>query len=157
MKKETKPWKDNNGKTYPTSKLRIISKDWDNKTWYRFLRDDVDVYQREMTLDNPSYSEKIVKSQHNKLFKKSQEDNIRKNTKKVIGILLTRLPKKEQQLIKLIYWDKKINVEAAKIMITHEVNIHRIHKRAIKRLKKMILETVEETFPANKFCTKKGD
>ena len=154
MSNKSKPWKDNNGKTYPNDKLKIISKNWDNDTWYRFLRDDVYVYQREKTLSNPKHAEKCFTLHHNDLCKNTYDCNKRENIKKVLKALLNQLPRDEYKILKLIYWENKLNVEAANVLGISEVKSHRMRKRAEMKMGKLILEVLNMTFPANKFCKK---
>ena len=154
MNNKRKPWKDSNGRTYSNDKLKIISKNWDNETWYRFLQDDVYVYQRENTLNNPKHAEKYITIDHNDLCRRVHDSKKRENIKKVLKVLLNQLTSDEYKMLKLTYWEDKLNVEAAKILDVSEVKSHRIRKRAERKMEKLILEVLNMTFPENKICKK---
>ena len=133
--KNKKPWRDEKGNLLSDEQLETLSKGWSEETWDDYLKDTVDVKQKELTLGDPQTAENIP-LQKSKIFDQLPRINLRRNPelKKTMRAIVDDLPKKEREVTKMLYWHELSESEVARRMNCNKSSIQRLHKSILKHL-----------------------
>ena len=99
--KRPTPWRDENGDLLSDEKLKVISRNWDEKTWNRFLEKVVEVPLRE-TYEESSFIEEHSEEDHKTFFRESISSKKSLSGSRKIEELLVGLDKRQVIVLKII-------------------------------------------------------
>ena len=133
--KRVRPWIDENGKKYSDDILRVVSKDWDQKTWDRYLTETVDVPQRELILKEKGDVENHSEESHYQFFKESFPKKKRDNLKSDLDMMMEELPQKECVILKMLFYEGLTPSKVAKRIGIDASSVRRLRKKGIELLK----------------------
>ena len=139
--KKEKPWLDENGKIYPLKKIEAISKSWDDKTWDRYLAENIDVEMKEGLLDDANEVENLSQDQYKNnyldLFNQEEYPILRE----AFDNILRELPNKEATILKSIFYEKMNTSQVAKKFKLHPSTVIRARDRGITLIKQELEKT----------------
>ena len=136
--KRVRPWIDENGKKYSDDSLKVISKDWDQKTWDRYLTETVDIPQRELILKGKGDIENHSEKSHCQFFKESFPKKKRDGLKSGLDMMMGELPPKECVILKMLFYEGLTPSKVAKRIGIDASSVRRLRKNGIELLKEKL-------------------
>lgn len=135
----TKPWLDSKGNYRPDSEIEVLGQSWSAKIWDDYLKDVVE--SKSSYEDNTVYmpfmdTETILSA--SELLRYLQKIDEYKNLKKGFEVAMKDLPKKQQEVIRLIFWKKLSQKQVAKKLGILESSVAMTKKRALNGLRKIV-------------------
>lgn len=125
------PWLDQKGKTLPTEKIKLISKDWDAETWEIFLKSTVDVEASGYEVTTPMY-ESLCEDQQDTMWGSS--DSLPQPVQEEVRSAVRKLKERPKRIVRLHYWE---NLSLRKIAENENLTSSRIHKIKTDSLSKI--------------------
>ena len=143
-----RPWLAPAGVIHPDSELRKISKSWNADTWELFLVETVErssSYQREELIKPGAYAAALDKLTESiwECSDSPADDDLATAIRRIIRDHLTP---RQQQIIRLIFWDGLSERAAAEVIGLQRSTVAVQKRRSLKKLKRLI-ETRESIFP----------
>ena len=129
----TKPWLDQNGLPLCDSKLKLVSKRWDQKTWDEYLS-WFECPRRESLIKTSAYQEALDKMEESIFSLATSEES--NNSKVCVDEFLAMLTPKQKIVIEMTYWQNKSEREIAKHLGVSRGTIRDIKKNALTKIKK---------------------
>lgn len=151
-----KPWLNEKGHYLSDSKLKLVSKKWDTKTWNAYL-DSLDTTISEQQLSPAYYDDKAEEMEST--WEQAQSD-ADQDTKDFITNLLKTLTPQQNKIITMIFWEAK-----SESIIADELKISRYTVKTVKaRTLKLLSKKIKKVSPnspfmrgENKLSLVKGD
>ena len=139
--KKEKPWLDENGKIYPLKKIEAISKDWDDKTWERYLAENIDVEMKEDLFGDANevenFSQDQYKNNYLDLFDQEEYPILRE----AFDNILRDISGKEAIILKSIFYEKMNSSQVAEKFKLHPSTVIRARDRGITLIKRELEKT----------------
>ena len=147
-RKSDEPWLDKNGKLIADRYLKEISKNWDTETWERFLVVTVEgnkSYQRESLISAYAYDCALDEMSQTiwECMDSPEPKDICELTRRLCRDHLTP---KQQQVIRLIYWEGLSLSEIARMLMLDRSTVEG-HKVAALNKIKFLYEKKAALFP----------
>lgn len=133
MKNRNKPWLDKNGNPLPDDKLREIQKSWGGSTWEAYLADQVDVQMKEVLMGKPTDINKYSDEDHES-FLENLKTSFFPNLEAHMEGAMRRLTRKEQQVLRALYWRNLSLRKAASELGLAVGTVRSYRDRALKKL-----------------------
>ncbi|HLE11350.1 MAG: hypothetical protein A2504_16860 [Bdellovibrionales bacterium RIFOXYD12_FULL_39_22] len=126
-----RPWLDQKGKPIGNDKLKIISKDWDQSMWEKYLS-WYETPSKEILIHHRTY-DALAEQMEESVFALSAsgaDDELKVFVRK----LVSKLTPKQQRVIHMIYWDGKSEREIATELNLSRIAISKLKKRAFRKI-----------------------
>ncbi|MDB5036781.1 MAG: hypothetical protein JWQ35_309 [Bacteriovoracaceae bacterium] len=137
------PWLNSDGTRKADDEIRKISKDWDPATWEAYLQTH-ERRLKEVLLHGSNDIENFSVNAVAVLFDMAESES-NPHLKRAVQIALNKLSNRENQILRLVFWDGKTTRD-----IAEELNISRFNvRRALERG----LIKIREIFVANEIPT----
>ena len=135
-----KPWLNDEGKILSDSEIEKLSQNWNQETWDCYLKETVEVSQKELPLKSFSMSESYSDHRHEEFYAIKRID-LKRNPvlKKFINDLVDAMSEEDRMMIRMIYWEDLSIRRVAQAMEVSKSTIVRRQKKALNKLKREIL------------------
>lgn len=126
------PWLDPNGHLYSDDALREISKNWDAQTWERFLKETVEHPQQEELI-----TDLLLTDELDGVWLDEVPDNS-DVSEKIRRLIRFHLTPRQQQVIRLIYWESKSERRIAEMLGVSRSTVVGLKRDSLNKLKRLI-------------------
>lgn len=147
-------WTQTNGKPIEERDLKKRCQSWSADTWEEFLKDTVDIEAKEMLLEEPEMIEYYSTEDHEDFIEGHLTPQEFPRLKQVMLNLLKEMPKKQQMVLELLFWEGKNLQEAADELGISRPSTFRLRNRALNSFTKLLLSSFGKT--ANEVCETKN-
>ena len=130
-----KPWLDQNGTPLSDTKLKLISKGWNQKTWEEYLS-WFEWPLQESQLSPEVYQEMAEKMEESVFSLSASKSWLPDQDSKLYAeALLNKLTPKQKTVLKMIFWEEKTEREIAAHLGIARGTVNDIKNRALLKLK----------------------
>ena len=137
-----KPWPDENGQQYLDWKLKEVFHTWDQKTWDEFLKETVEVPQRESVFQYGHDIEDYSQEEHKKFCQDIGKIKARPFFADALAGLIRSLSQREGIIVKMAFRQEVSHAEIAKSLNLDRSTVYRINKRALSKIKENLNDIV---------------
>lgn len=152
----SQPWLTPEGRLYSDEILQQISKSWSLDTWEEFLKETVDKPLKEIPITKQEldrFDESVVKEFWDKICNSQFDDEVSAYVRRVIRDHLTP---KQQQLVRLIFWEGYSLKQCAECMALSKSTVYGSKQDILKKLKRL-LERHPNVSPLSRESQQEGD
>lgn len=129
------PWLDQNGKTLPTEKIKLISKDWDSETWESFLKSTVDAEASGYEVTTPKY-ESLCEDQQDTMWGSSEA--LPQAVQEEVRSAVRKLKERPKKIIRCHYWENLSVREIGKIEDLSFGRVQQIKNESLNEIKGLL-------------------
>ena len=132
---QDKPWLDQKGHALSDVELKLISKDWTQEIWEKYL-DSIDVTLSDRQIGIQKY-DVLAESMPHTCFEFSQTDADDETKDKIAKVLL-KLSPQQQKIIKMIFWEGRSERFIANELRVSRYTIKTLKKRSLRKLAELL-------------------
>ena len=137
-----RPWLDKNGQHKSDDEIKKICKSWTGTLWEEYLK-SFEEAQREVLFKTPLDIERFSNEGHEQARRNFHSRSDFPLLKKKIAGVVEKLTLKEQEVIRLLYWERVSLRESAAILKTSKSSVSRLRDRALYRLEAILAQGLE--------------
>ena len=137
-----RPWLDKNGQHKSDDEIRKICKNWTPTLWEEYLK-NFEEGQREVLFKRPLDVERFSNEDHEQARRNFHSRSDFPLLKEKIAGVVEELSLKEQEVIRLLYWERLSLRESATILKTSKSSVSRLRNRALCRLEAILIQRIK--------------